>query len=328
MKRFLTLGRTLAAALALTAAMPVVAQTAAAPWPTKPVRMVIPIGPGSAPDIIARIVGEKLGVMWGQSVIVDNRPGASGMLAMDNVRASAADGYSLVFANGSAVVVTPYTFLSAKYDAERDFDSIAVVAYTPMGIVANPDVPVASLADALRLAKESPGKFAVGNPGRTTFPHLAMELITQQTGANFLNVPFANSGPGLQATIKGDTAYYIDGVAPLLQMIRANRVKPIAIFADQVLPGLEGIPLAKDTVPGVTVLGWFAIMAPTGLPKAIAARINEDVNRVLAMPDVIAKLREFGTYPKPGNLAAASAFVHGEKTMWMRVLKQANIQPQ
>lgn len=295
-------------------------------WPLKPVKLIVAAPAGSAPDIIARILADNLTPVWKQPIVVDNRPGAGGIIGMRMGSSARADGYTLVLTHASAAVVTPFTYKSAKYDIDRDYTVIATVADTPMGIVANPNAPAQTLAELIQQAKANPNKVALGNPGRTTFAHLAGELINQQAGANIFNVSFGATSAGLQAVVKGDAPYYIDGVGPLLPMVRSKRVKPLVVFADRQLEGLEGIPLAKDAVPGLTVTGWFALVSAAGLPKAITDKINADVNRVLTVPEVGAKFREFGTYPKPGSVSDAKAFIANEKTLWSGVLKKAGIE--
>lgn len=315
-------------AFAVTFALPAVMTPAAAQqasWPQKPVRIIAPTQAGSAPDIIARIVADKLTSTWKQTVIVDNRPGAGGIIGMRSASSSAPDGYTLVLAHAAAAVVTPYTYVSAKYDIEKDFSTIAFLGYTPMGIVANNDAPGKTLADMIEQSKQNPNKYVLGNPNRTSIPHLAGELLNQQAGAKLFNVSFGASPNGLQGVIKGDATYYIDGVAPLLPMIRSKRVRPVAVFSESVLEGLEGIPLAKDTVPGMSVTGWFILAGPAGMPKAVTEKINKDVNEVLSSPEVIAKFREFGTYINPKSTSESSVFVKAEKARWSGVLKTAGI---
>lgn len=297
-------------------------------WPKAPVKMVVAATPGSAPDIIARILSERLSPLWKHPVIVENRQGAGGLIAMRATASSPADGHTLVLAHAAAAVITPYTYRSAKYDIDKDFTTIASIGYTPMGMIASLNSPAKNLADVIELSKKEPGKQVLGNPTLTSIPHLAGELLNQQGGAKLFNVTMGGAANGQKAVISGDAPYYIDGVAPLLPMIRANRVRPIAVFADKELDGLEGIPLAKDTVPGLVLTGWFVLAGPAGIPKPVVAKINEDINRVLAMPEVIAKFREFGTYTQPGSVAEAQAFMKSEKARWSQVLRTAGIQAQ
>ena len=305
-----------------------VAPAAAQTYPQKQIKMIVPAPPGSAPDIIARMLGEKLGAALGQAVVVDSKPGAGGIVAMNLLRASPADGYTIALAQAAVVTVTPLTYKEATYDAERDFETVAMVANTPMLFVTGADSPAKTLADAIAMARAKPDEVAIGNPTRTSIPHLAAELMGQKAGVRFQQVPFSTTTQGIAAAVKGDIAFYADGVAPLIPLVRAGRLRAIAVAADRVLPGLEGIPLAKDTVPGLSVYGWFTIHAPKGTPPAVIQRLNTEVNNAVRQPDVIAKFREFGTYPMNGSIEDAQRFLKSEKALFAGVIREAGMKPE
>ena len=321
--RFIT--QTVTAALALGGCLATPLALAQA-WPAKQVRIIVAAPAGSAPDIAARAIADKLGVAWGQTPIIDNKPGAGCGIAIDLARAAPADGYTLVMPQAACVVVSPLTFKTFKSDIDKDFTTLSIVAVAPMMIVANDKAPASNLAELIAYAKANPDKATMGNPTRTSIPHLASELMAQQTGAKIFQVSFSATGQAITAVVGGDVMFNIDGAAPLLPMVKAGKVRAIAVMSDKVLPGLEGYPLAKDTVPGLEVFGWFAMMAPKALPAAIAAKINADINAALAQPDVIARFAGFGSYPRPGTLAEADAFFKKEQAGWAKVIKTANIQ--
>jgi tripartite-type tricarboxylate transporter receptor subunit TctC len=300
-------------------------QVQAQAWPAKQVRIVVATPPGNAPDIAARAIADKLGALWGQQVLVDNRPGAAGIVAVDAVRQAPADGYTLFLAHASVMVVTPHTYKSAHFDTERDFVPVSIVGVTPMMLGANMAAPFKTLAETIAYAKANPDKVSIGNPTRTSIPHLAAELIGQSTNTRFFNVPFSGSAPMITAAVNGDTMMAIDGVAVLLPMVKAGKLRPIAVTSERLLPGLEGYPLARDTLPGFEVLGWFGLFALKGTPPAVLAKINEDANKALAQPDVIKSFATFGTYPRPGSLEEAVAYVKKEQTVWTKVLHDAGI---
>jgi tripartite-type tricarboxylate transporter receptor subunit TctC len=315
-------------AIATVIATGALAQTPAQAWPKNNIKLVVAASAGSAPDIIARVIADKLIPVWKQPIVVENRTGAGGLVAMRYTSSAPADGYTLVLAHAAAAVVTPYTYRSAKYDIEKDFTTIATVGYTPMGLIGSIDAPAKTLAEVLQQSRQNPGKVVLGNPTQASIPHLASELLNQQGNGDFFNVTFGGASNGIKSVINGDAQYYIDGIGPLMSMIRAKRVRPIAVFSEKVLEGLEGIPLAKDTVPGLNVTGWFVLAAPANMPKDLVTRINADVNKVLSMPDVVARFREFGTYPQVGSVAEAQNFIKKEKVLWSEVLKKANIKPE
>lgn len=316
--RFVPLRRAgLAALLAVAAG----AFAQGAPWPAKPVRLLVAAPPGSAPDLIARIMGDKLAQQLGQTILVENKPGAGGIIAMNQLKAAAPDGYTLALPQAAVLVVTPSTYEKASYDGERDFETVAVVGRTPMMFVAHNKHPAKTFADAVALARARPDTVSVGNPTRTSIPHLAAELVAQKMDVKFQQVSFASTPQGIQAVVAGDIAMYVDGVGPLLPLAKAGRIRALAVASETELPGLEGIPLANKTVPGLNVYGWFILQAPKGTPAPILQRLNAEVNKAMQEPEVIAKFREFGTYPTPGDVAASRRFLAGEKALFGGVIR-------
>lgn len=316
--------KTLLAAAALLATGALQAQA----WPTKPVRFVLGAPPGTAPDTAARIVGERLTAIWGQQVVIDNRPGVGGMIAMEHVKGSPADGYSLMFTHAGAALVTPQMFKSAKYDPVGEFTTLGVVADSPMMIAASNALPQKTLAELLKAAKTEPGKVALGSTEQATLPYLVGHNLSQATGVTFLHVPYNKPQQALQGLVSGEVPVYIDGIAPLLPLIKAGQIRALAVTTDRALPGLEGIPLAKETLPGYVAVGWFALQGPKGIPAELATKINRDLNQVLAMPDVVSKLRDVSLFANPKSLAESGAFMKSEVEKWATVIKAAGIQPQ
>lgn len=292
----------------------------------KTVKVVVPAPPGSAPDVIARVVSEHMRGQLGATFLVENRPGAGGLVAVNVVKGAPADGTTLLFPQGAVVAISPLTYKEAKFDFERDFETISTIAYTPMLLASNPGKGPASLKDALSAARAKPDMVSLGNPVRTSIPHLAAEMIGQKANVKFQQVPMGTTPAGIQAVVNGDIQMYIDGVAPLIPMVKAGRVKALAVTANEELPGLEGIPLAKDVLPGLNVSGWFALFAPKGTPAAIVKQLNEAANKAVQDPETMAKMRNLGTYPMPGSVSDSLKFVQSEKNMWAQVVRQSGIQ--
>ena len=315
--------KTLLAIAAVAAASAASAQA----WPTKPVRFILGAPAGTAPDTAARILGEKLGALWGQSVVVENKPGVGGMLAMEFVKGSPADGYTLMFAHSGAIVVTPKFLKAAKYDPVAEFTTIGYVADSPMIIVASNSVKDKSLAAMLKTGKDEPGKLALGSTEQSTLPFLVGHSISQVTGAKFLHVPFNQPGQAAQALANGDVQYSIDGIAPLLPLVKAGRISAVALTTDRALPGLEDIPLAKDTMPGFVAVGWFAVLGPKGVPAELVTRINHDMNQVLASEEVVKRLRDVSLFPNPRTAPQTLEFMKGEIDKWAAVIKKAGVEP-
>ena len=313
-------------AAAVLAAYTVLAPAHAHDFKGKLIKLVVPAPAGSAPDVIARIVGEHMRGQLGATFVIENRPGAGGLLAVNAVKSAPADGTTLLFPQGAVVAISPLTYKEAKYDFERDFETIATIAHTPMLLVANPTKGPASLKEALDAARAQPDMVSLGNPVRTSIPHLAAEMMGQKMNVKFQQVPMGTTGAGIQGVVNGDIQMYIDGVAPIMPMIKAGRVKALAVTSNQVLPGLEGIPLAKDVVPDLNVSGWFGLFAPKGTPAATLQLLNTAANKAIADPETMAKMRNLGTYPLPGTLAESLAFVKKEKALWVDVVRKSGIQ--
>jgi tripartite-type tricarboxylate transporter receptor subunit TctC len=317
---------TTSVALAASLGLAPCVQAQAPAWsPQKPIRLLISAPPGTAPDIIGRLMGDKLDPLLGQRVLIDNRPAAQGVVAVENLRSSPADGHTLALLQAAAAVVTPFTYKGANYDIERDLETIATIANTPMLFVGTPKAPARTLPELIAVARSRPGEIAIGNPIRSSIPHLAAELLGQRTGVKFQHVSFTSTAQGIQALSAGDLPYYVDGTAPLMPLIKSGRLIAVAVAAERVLPGLEGIALAHDTVRDLNVYGWFVVVAPKGTPTAALQRINTEINKVLAMPEIVTRFADLGTYTMPGSLEDAQRFVRNEKALFSGAIREAGI---
>ena len=286
----------------------------------------MPAGAGSAPDIVARLVGDELRKRLAQPVIVENKPGAGGIIGAMAVKQAKPDGNTLLFAQAAVVTVTPLTYRAASYDMERDFETVSAVADTPMMIVANVDTGPKSLSDLVAQGKAKPESITFGSTARGSVPHLTAELIALVGGARFNTVAFGTSSQAVQAVVGGDTQASVDGVAPLLPLVKAGRVRPLAVTAARVLPGLEAFPLAKDTVPGLVATGWFMLFAPKGTPAVRVQAINSAVDAAVSSPEIAQKLQVTATYPIGGSVADARRFLEREKKLWAGAVERAGLQ--
>jgi tripartite-type tricarboxylate transporter receptor subunit TctC len=298
----------------------------AAAQPTgKTLTLIVPAGPGSAPDIVARVVGDQLQERLKQPVVIENRLGAGGIIAAESLRRAPADGNTLLLAQAAVVTVTPLTYRAATYDAERDFETISVVADTPMMFVAHPAKGPATLAELLARAKAQPESVPMGSTSRGSIPNLTAELLGLMTGTRYNLVAMNASAQALQSVVSGDTVVSVDGIAPLLPQVRAGRLKALGVTSDRPLPGLEGLPLAKDTVPGLVATGWFMLFAPKGTPRARVQAINAAVNDALKAPEVLQKLQATANYPVGGSVEQAKAFLKKEKKLWGDAAERAGL---
>ena len=322
-KQFL---KTLVAAAAF-GATALASQAQAQAWPSKPVKLVLGAPAGTAPDIAARIMGDRLAALWGQPVLIENKPGAGGMLAMEQVRTSPADGYTLMFAHAGAVLVTPKILKAAKYDPVNDFSTLGFVADSPMMIVANNEAGGKTVADLLAAAKAKPGQVVVGSTEQATLPFLVGHSIADASGSTFQHVPFNQPATAIQSLVKGDLQYYIDGIGPLLPLVKSGRIRAIAVTTTSRLPGLEDVPLVKDTVPNYSAVGWFALLGPKGLPADMAQKINTDMTSALMVPETVAKYREISLFSTPRNQTESVTFLKSEVDRWAAVIKKVGLEP-
>ena len=292
---------------------------------TSPLTMVVPSGAGSAPDIVARLLGDELTQRLGQPVVIDNRPGAGGIVATLAAKSAKADGNTVLLAQAAVVTLTPLLYRAAKYDMARDFEAVSVVADTPMLFVANPKTGIKTLGELIAQAKAKPDELTLGSPSRGSVPHLSGELLEQMAGVQLRNVPMGTSGQAIQSVVGGDTQVSVDGIAPLLPLVKAGRLQALAATSRQVLPGLEAYPLAKATVPGLEVSGWFMLFTNKGVPAARVQQLNDAVNAALKAPALVQKLQTAATYPVGGSVKDARDFLAREQKLWAGAVKQADL---
>ncbi len=320
----------IALTLAALATAPLLSQAQGAPtkWPTQPVRFVVPFPAGSAPDVLIRFVSVKLGDKWGLSVIVDNKPGGSGVIGMNNILNAPTDGTTFGFVQGSAISVAPSTIKGVTYDFNRDFVPVTLAAVAPFVLAVPADSPYKTLDDFMKAAREKPQSMEVADNGRGTAPHLASALLGLQGNAQFLEVHYPGGAQAMQATLAGQTKMMVETYNVVAGNVQGGRMRVLASMSDRVEPGLDSFPLANKTVPGAVAHGWFAVIAKKGVDPAILAKLNKDMGEALLLPDVVAKSRELGTYPRPGTPEQLAQYVAQDRKTWQGVLDKLNIKPE
>lgn len=319
----------LALAISMVAGIPVArAQSAAAKWPSQPVRFVVPFPAGSAPDVLIRFVGAKLTQKWGQAVVVDNKPGGSGVIGMNTLLTGPTDGTTFGFVQGSAISVAPSTIKGVTYDFNRDFVPVTLAAVAPFVLAVPGDSPYKTLGEFIAAAKARPQGIEVADNGRGTAPHLASALLGLQSGAQFLEVHYPGGAQAMQATLGGQTKMMVETYNVVAGNAQAGRMRILASMSDRIEPGLDQLPLANATVPGAVAFGWFAVIAKKGVDPVILAKLNKDMGEALLLPDVIAKSRELGTYPRPGTPEQLAKYIEDDRRTWQGVLDKLNIKPE
>jgi tripartite-type tricarboxylate transporter receptor subunit TctC len=318
--------RTFVAATAATAATLAAPMIKAQTLPAGPVRIIVGFAPGGGTDALARIVGQKLQAMWNLTVVVENRAGASGVIAADLVSKAAPDGNTLLMAHINSHALAPGLVPKLAYDVERDFTPLTLVGVTPNLLIANNDLPARTVADVVAHCKAQPGKVSFGSAGQGSAQHLAMESFKLAAGVNALHVPYRGSGPMLVDLIGGQIQYSFDTMTAATPHVKSGKVRAIAQTRAKRASGHPTVPtMAESGFPGFEATTWYGLVGPGKLPAAMAQRMNEDINKVLAMPDVKEKLDQFGAEDGGGTAQQFADFIRVEQQKWSKVIKDAKV---
>lgn len=302
------------------------ATAGAQPWPQKPVKFFVAGATGSAPDIVARQVGERLTQIWGQQVIVDNRPGAAGNVGTAAAAKAPADGYNLLFGQAAPLAMNQHTFKSLPFDPEKDFVPVVGIGVSPMMIAVTNDLPAKSISELIALAKAQPGKINFGTSSQRNVPHLTGEMLNFMAGIKLVHVPYKSNAQAAAEAMSGLVQIYIDGVPPMSAHLKSSRLRIIATSSARRLPNFPDIPAVAETLPGFEFNGWFAIMAPVGTPAEIVAKVNQDTNQVLRLPEISTRLLGLGMYEPGGTPEQLAVFLKVERENYARVVKSAGIE--
>jgi tripartite-type tricarboxylate transporter receptor subunit TctC len=304
------------------------AATAQEKWPTKAVRVVVPFPAGSAPDVLLRHVGVALGEKWGHPLVIDNKPGGSGVIGMSTLINAPQDQHTFAFAQGSAIAIVPKTIKGVTFDYPRDFVPIAMVATSPLVIAVKTDAPYKTLDDLVKAGKAKSESIELADVGRATVPHLAAEVVGLNGGAKFLHVHFQGGPPAIQTTLGGQTQAVFETLGPILTLVNGGKLRVLASMSDRVEKGLEKYPLANASVPNAVAQGWFSFLGKKDTSPAVVAKFNADVNEVLKRPDIIAKFNEMAAYPRPGTPADLDKYIVAEQKSWAAVIDKLGIKPE
>jgi tripartite-type tricarboxylate transporter receptor subunit TctC len=312
-----------AVALALACAgMPAAAQG----YPVKPIRVVVPFPPASGADILARAVGAKLTERSGQQVLVDSRPGASGVIAAEIVSKAPPDGYTLMLGTSSSHAINVSTRDKLPYDPLRDFSAVSLVARVPMLLMAHPSLPVRDARELIALAKARPGQLTYATAGNGTTAHLAGELLKSMARVDIVHVPYRGSPQALLDAIAGQVSLAMVPTLTGLPQAEAGKLKALAITTSAPSSSAPGVPtLAASGVPGYEATLWYGLFAPAGTPWEIVARLSAEVVAILGLPEVRDSLQKQGADPAGNSPDAFAAFVKAETAKWAKVVKSAGL---
>lgn len=310
------------AALAALGATHALAQT----YPTKPIRILIAQAPGSATDVISRVVGNRLSEELGQPIVIEAKPGAGGMLGTEAAARSAPDGYTLFMANNSTHGSNPAVYAKLPYDAVNDFAPIAFVATVPYVLVLSPSMPVNSVQQLIAHVKSSPGKINYASAGNGSTHHFCGELLKSMAGIDILHIPYKGSPPAIAGLLGGEVSMMFANVADIGSQIRSGKVKALAVTTAKRASSLPDLPtLSEAGLPGFEIVSWFGLLAPAGTPAPIVARLNAETVKVLARADVQATLGAQGLEVAPGSPEQFGAHIKSEIAKFTRIGKAAGI---
>ena len=291
-------------------------------YPVKPLRLVVPFTPGGSTDILARLVGQKLGEAFGQQVIIDNRPGAGGNIGVELVARAAPDGYTLVMGHIGTFGVNPTLYPKLPYDPIKDFQPITLFAKVPNMLAVNVALPVKSVKELVALAKARPGALNYGSGGNGSAAHLATEYFKLLTKTDIQHIPYKGTAPAITDLIAGQVSMAITGVPPLLPHVKSGRLRALGVGTPQRLPLLPALPtIAEAGVPGYEATQWYGVLAPALTPKDVVARLHAEIVKALQRPEVRERLASEAAEPVGNTPEQFQAFIQAEIARWAPVVK-------
>jgi tripartite-type tricarboxylate transporter receptor subunit TctC len=297
-------------------------------FPTKPIRVVVPFGPGGVADITARTVAPKISEGLGQQLVIENKPSAGGVVAGQDVARAAPDGYTLLLIN-NGTAVSKALFKSLPYEPERDFEMISTVGFFPLVIMTDPKSPFKGIQDVVSAAKKNPGKLNAGTIGIGSTQNLAAELFKSATGANFQIIPYKATGEVVTAAKNGDAAVIFEILAPMTSHIKSGNLRALAVTGAKRFPSLPDVPTAiEGGVAGYDVASWNGLAAPAKTPRPVIDRIHQEVVKAIASPEVQKRLAELGVEGRASTPEELRKFFAAESQRWSKVVETAKIPKQ
>jgi tripartite-type tricarboxylate transporter receptor subunit TctC len=304
------------------------ATAARAEFPERPLKMLVGFSAGGGTDVAARIVAPGLGEALGQTVVVENRPGASGLLAADAVTRAPADGYTLMMGSQTTLAVAPRLYRKFTLDAARDFAGVGLTGTSPLVLVVNPKVAAHSLAELIALAKAEPGKLNFASGGVGTTPHMAGELLRLTAGINVVHVAYRGEAPAINDLLGGQVPMMFANLSAVVGQVRGGALRALAVASPKRSPTAPEIPtLAEQGLAGCEVETWFGVVAPAGTPRALIGRLNAELRRVLALDDTQKRLAGLGMVATPVSPEEFDAYIKAEIAKWGKVISDADIKP-
>ncbi|MCC7484926.1 MAG: tripartite tricarboxylate transporter substrate binding protein [Burkholderiales bacterium] len=298
-------------------------------WPSKSIRMIVPFPAGGGVDYIGRLVGNSLSSRLGQQVVIDNRAGANGILGLQVLVASPADGYTIAAASGGPLVINPHIYRKIPYDTLRDLTPIANMSGYPYVLVVHPSLPVKSVKELIALARARPGEIAYSSPGVGNGQHLGTALFVHAAKIKVLHIPYKGNAPSVVALVSGEAQFTFSSIPGMLPHIRSGRARALGVGTAQRIPSLPDVPtVAEAGLPGFEVYGWAGMVGPAHMPRDVVQRLNKEIVETLRQKDVIERMIGDGTLPIPSSPEEFAAYMKSELKKWGEVVKLAGIKPE
>ena len=295
-------------------------------WPAKQtIKFIVVYPAGGASDVTARLIATKLSEAIGQTVVVENKPGANGIIATEYVAKAAPDGYTLLMANLGPNAINPVVYKKLPYDAVKDFSAITLTTIVPQFIVVSPTLPINSIADLIAYSKANPGKVTFASAGNGASNHLSGELFNSMAGIKMEHVPYKGDAPGLVDVMSGQVMVALPTAIAAAPYVRSGQLRALAVTSNKRLPTFPDVPTVAETIPGFEAVSWGGVMAPAGTPPAIVNRLNTEILKILKMPDVAEKLKGFGAETVGSTPKQFDAYVKSEIAKWGKVARDNNV---
>lgn len=291
-------------------------------YPTKPIRMIVPFPPGGTTDVVARLVAQKLTEAWGQQVVVDNRPGAGGIIGTEIVAKATPDGYTALLGSITTHAVNPALYKKLNFDPVKDFTPVSLVVSSPQLLAVHPSVAAKSVKELIALAKAKPGQLNYASAGTGTSPHLTFELFKSMAGIDVVHVPYKGTGPAITDLIGGQVQMMITGVVALMPHIKSGKLRGLGVTSAKRVAALPDLPtIAESGIPSFDVSSWFGVFLPGGTPKPIVANMNAEIRKILEVPEVRQRLISQGADPASNTPGEFAAYVKAEMAKWGKVVR-------
>lgn len=298
-------------------------------WPDKPIKWTLSQPPGSGPDNVARILSDRLAKLWGQAVVIDNKPGGQNTIGALAAARSAPDGGTFYFATTAALITNPLLFKNLPYDTSKDFVPVAFIARSPFALLVKGDSSISSIDDLINKSKAAGGKLSLGNEGPRTFSGMIARLFNARAGAGANLVAYANVGQGTTDLMGGHVDAMVADLASTAPLVRQGKLRVLATTSAKRVPGWDTVPALSEKLPGFDMVGWFAVVAPTGTPAAAIERSNRDINALLADKEVAERIAAIGPLVDSSmNVEAVGAFLRTEASRWQAITKEIGVLPE